>query len=142
MITIQVDGLRELQRALRATSEKAPKVIQTAHKQVAEITAKEAQRFAAGTTLGSRIKAFGTTRHAGVRLLGHKPKGSSKSTDARLQEYGGRVPLFGDRQHWFLVKAINPDGYYLNPAVEATHDQAMAIYLEKLDEALTRHFAE
>lgn len=141
-IELRVEGLRELQRALKETSDETPKAIQTAHKAVAQIVVDEARRNAAGTTLPSRIRVSGTTRRAAVRFLGHKRKGEARTTDALLQEFGGRAPLFGDREHWHTVKPKKKGGYYIYPAIGSTRDEVMKRYLDELDKALRRHFAE
>ena len=139
---IQVEGLRELQRALRETSDETPKAIQTAHKKVAEIVASAARRNTSSAELQSRIRTFGTTRAAGLRFLGHRPKGDARSTDAFLQEFGGRAPLFGDRQHWFTVKAKRKSGYIIYPAIADTRDQVEDAYLAELDEAIAAHWSK
>lgn len=139
-VTIHTVGLKELQKALRQTSDKAPKAIQNAHKAVAGIVVAEAQRNVSGTTLGDRIRAVGTTRNAAVRFLGHKRKGPSKATDALLQEFGGRAPLFGDRNHWFEVKPKRSSGYIVYPAIRDTRQEVMDRYLDELDEALRVHW--
>lgn len=155
-LKVQVVGIRELQRALRATSDAMPKAIQNAHKSVAEIVVRAAKGNAAGTSMVDRIRAVGTTRDAKIRFLGHRQKPRSSrfigprlnriphkgNTDAFLQEFGGRAPLFGLRDHWHEVKARNRRGYIVYPAIRQTRDQVMERYAEALDEALQRHFAE
>lgn len=140
-VEIKVSGLRELQRALRATSEQTPKVIQSAHKDVAGIVVRQAQQNTT-STLAQRIRAVGTTRKAAVRFLGHRPRGDARTTDALLQEFGGRAPLFGDRDHWYTVKAKKKSGYIVYPAIRDTRDEVMRRYLEALDEAIRRHFSD
>jgi hypothetical protein len=137
----KIIGLRELQRALKATSEQAPKAIQSAHKAVAEIVAVAARRNTDSAELQSRIKTFGTTRAAGIRFSGHKPKGSSSSTDALLQEFGGRAPLFGDRNHWFTVKQPEKSGYIVYSAIASTPDEVEDRYLKELDKAIRQHWS-
>lgn len=141
-VHVRVAGLRETQKALRETSDQAPKAIQSAHKSVAEIVAARARSYAAGTTLPDRIKAVGTTRVAAVRFYGHRPKGTVRTTDAALQEWGGRAPLFGNREHWFEVKRKNKRGYFIYPAVRSTREKVMDVYLARLDEAINRHFTQ
>lgn len=141
-ISIRVEGIPQLQKALRQTAEKTPKVIQGAHKDVANIVVPVAQRNAASAELASRIIAVGTVKGAAIRFKGHKPKGRSRTTDARLQEFGGRAPLFGDRNYWYTVKAKNRDGYIVYPAIRETRDQVMRAYMSKLDEALRLYWAQ
>ena len=139
-VKVRVTGLRELQRALKTTGEKTPKAIQSSHKVVADIVVTDARKRAAGTTLGPRIRASGTTRTAAVRFLGHKRKGKSSTSDAMLQEFGGRAPLFGNRDHWHTVKARNKQGYLIYPAIRATRGQVMARYMRELDRSVAAHF--
>lgn len=141
-VRIEIEGLRELQKALKITSEQTPRAIQEAGKSVMEIVAARARLNAAGTRLASRIKVFGTTRAAGLRFLGHRPRGRSRSTDALLQEFGGRAPLFGDRDHWYTVKPKRRSGYIIYPAIAATRDEVLERYLDVLDEAIRRHYAD
>jgi len=138
----RVAGLRELQKALKETSDEAPKAIQNAHKQVAAIVVRKARQNVSGTTLADRILVSGTTRGAAIRFKGHKPKGQSKSTDAFVQEFGGRAPLFGDRDHWHDVKPKNKRGYFIYPAIRETQDKVNDRYLKALDAAIARHWAE
>lgn len=138
---INVSHLRELQRALRATSDGMPKAIQSAAKEAAEITVKAARANAAGTQLPERIVAVGTTRAAAVRFYGHRPKGQSRSTDAHLQEFGGRAPLFGNRKHWFTVKPRKNSGYIIYPAIGETREEVSEVFLEKLQENIDRHYS-
>lgn len=140
-LKINISHLRELQRALKATSDGTPKVIQEAAKEAAEITVQAARANAAGTQLPSRIVAVGTTRAAAVRFRGHRPKGQSRTTDAALQEWGGRAPLFGNRKHWFTVKPKKRDGYIIYPAIRDTREEVAEVFMEKLQENIDRHFS-
>lgn len=141
-LDIKVEGLRELQKALRQMSDQTPKAIQAAHKSVAGIVVAAAKRNASGSTLGDRIRAVGTTRTAAVRFLGHRPRGPSRTTDALLQEFGGRAPLFGNRNHWHEVKPRRKSGYFIYPAIRDTRQQVMDAYLEELDRAIRAHWSD
>lgn len=140
-VTLQVEGLRELQKALKQMSDETPKVIQEAHKEVAGIVVREAQTNTDSSELRGRIKAFGTTRRAGVRFSGHRPRGSA-TTDAFLQEFGGRAPLFGNKNHWFTVKESRKGGYIIYPAIRDTRERMVDAYMEKLDESIQRHWRQ
>lgn len=139
---LHTTGLKELQKALKETSDKAPKAIQKAHKSVAGIVLRRVEKNLSGTTMGPRAKAFGTTRAAGIRFLGHKPKGDVKTTDALLQEFGGRAPLFGNRDVWNTVKPKNKKGYFVYPAVRDTRDEVMLAYGDALDKAVAEHWSQ
>lgn len=140
-VAIRVTGLRQLQKALKETGDATPKAIQQAHKEVAEHVLLVAQASAAGTTLASRMRPVGTTRTAGIRFLGHQPKGTVRTTDAALQEWGGRAPLFGNRHRWFEVKPVNKQGYFINPAIRATRGHVMSVYELALDNAIRDHYS-
>ena len=135
-LVLRVEGLQELQRSLRAMSDETPKVIQAAHKEVAQIVVPVAQRNAASFALAARIDARGTVKGAAIRFRGHVPRGKSRTTDALLQEFGGRAPLFGDKNHWYQVKVKNPKGYIIYPAIRETRSEVERLYLSKLDEAI------
>ncbi|MFO7294323.1 MAG: hypothetical protein C0P76_014695 [Acidimicrobiia bacterium] len=139
-VRLNVSQLRELQRALRATTDGTPRVIQTAAKEAAEITVKAARANAAGTQLPSRIVAVGTTRAAAIRFYGHRPKGRSRTTDAFVQEFGGRAPLFGNMDRWYTVKPRKKDGYILYPAIRDTRQEVAEAFLDRLEDLLARHF--
>lgn len=141
-LTIKVEGLREIQKALRQMSTETPRLIQSVHREVAEIIVPVARRNANSVELAQRITAVGTTRKAAIRFKGHKPKGRSRSTDALLQEFGGRAPLFGNLNFWHTVKPKRKQGYIIYPAIKATRQQVMDVYLAKLDEAIRRHWTE
>lgn len=141
-LSVHVEGIPELQRALRRMQEGTPKVIQGAMKEVAEIVVAEAKRNAGSANLAARIDARGTVKGAMIRFRGHKPKGKSKTTDWRVQEFGGRAPLFGDRNHWYEVKPRNRKGWIIYPAIRSTRQQVMDAVLPKLDEALRLYWQQ
>ena len=141
-IALKVEGLRELQRSLRQMEEKTPKLIQSVHKDAAKIVLPVAQRKAGSAELAGRIIAVGTTKGAALRFKGHRPRGTAKSTDALLQEFGGRAPLFGNKNHWYTVKPKKQGGYIIYPAIKETRHQVEVVYLRMLDEAIRRYWSD
>jgi len=141
---VRVEGLRELQKALKATSEQPPKAIQKGHKRVAEIVTRVAKQKASGTTLPERITASGTTRKAQIRFKGHRNKrgSASKKTDAFLQEFGGSAPLFGNLAKRHIVKPRRKGGYIVYPAIAETRDRVEAEYIDIMDDELRLHWQQ
>ena len=138
---VQVDGLRELTKALRQTDKQAPKAVSRAHKKVAGIVVRQAQANARGRPRRQRmghiektIKARGSQRRAQIAA------GGSRAPDIFVQEFGGRVPLFGNQQRKVLARPRNRSGWFLYPAIRETRDEVMEAYLDELDDALRDHF--
>lgn len=133
-----VEGLRPLLTALRKTKDETPKEVSKYHKDVARFVAVEAQRRAnarprrtqSGHIAGS-IKTKGTQREAAIRVT---------AADAFVQEFGGRAPLFGNRNKWFQVRPKNRDGYFLYPAVRETSQTVQRFYLKGLDAAIRSYW--
>lgn len=138
MSRIVVSGLRETLTALRRVETGAPRAIAGAHKVIAErIVVPEAKRRANARPrrvrtgrIAASIRAGGTQRSPVIRV------GSRQVQDAKVQEFGGRAPLFGNRERWHVVRPRRKGGWFLFPAIRATRDRVMAEYLEALDDAL------
>ena len=86
--------------------------------EVAEFVARTARPKAASRPRNVRtgrteraIKTSGTQREAAIKV---------QTADAKIQEFGGRAPLFGNRSRWFQVRPQNRDGYFLYPAIRET----------------------
>lgn len=142
---VKIDGLREFQRTLKFLPDEVKTEVKKTNQQLAEIIAREA-RSRANTRPGVKKRSFGmsqsiktgfTLREPSIRVGGHKRRGQ-KSSDAYLQEFGGRAPLFGNRQRWFEVRPREKSGYFLYPAVKAKRDVIASAYLDALEKALRR----
>jgi len=142
---LRIEGLREFQRVLRFLPEDVKKEVKRTNQQLAEIVAREA-RAKANSRPGVKNRTFGVSqsiksgmvlREPAIRVGGHKRRGQ-RSSDAKVQEFGGRAPLFGNRQRFFQVRPRNKDGYFLYPAVRAKRDVIAKGYLDALDKALRR----
>jgi len=142
-ITLEVTGLRDLKKALKDVETFSPREISQAHKKVADLVVPEVKRRAAsrprkerGTGIESTVRASGIQGGARV-VIGNKGR-----TDAYVQEFGGRAPLFGDRSKWNQVRPWNRQGYFVFPAIRAKQDVIGRAYLEALDEVARRYFAK
>jgi hypothetical protein len=141
-IRTKVEGLREFQRVLKYLPDDVKDQVRATNKQLAEVIAREARQRANSRPVKNRtfgvsqsIKTGNVLREPVVRVTGHRTKGSS---DARVQEFGGRAPLFGNKQKWFTVRPNSKDGYFLYPAVRAKRDVINKGYLDALEKALRR----
>lgn len=97
-IEVRVDGLRELRRDLRAIDRKLPAQLNTRLKAVVQSAVlPDAKRFAT-VTKGRIAKTLKVgTRGSSVVIRSRHP-------GARTVHFGGRHPLFGDRDHWYQQK--------------------------------------
>lgn len=138
-----MEGLREFQRSLRFLEPEVKQRVKQANKELAEIVAVEARQRASArprkvqtNTFAPRIKTGLVLREPSIRVLGHPKKKGRTGSDAKVQEYGGRAPLFGNRSRWFEVRPRKKGGYFLFPAVKAKRDEFTRKYLEALERAL------
>ena len=141
----RIEGLREFQRTLKHLPNEVKLEIKVTNKALAEVVAAEARQRANArpratrtNTLAPRIRARNTLREPTVVVLGHPSKRGSRGSDAKVQEFGGRAPLFGNRSKWFTVRPRQKGGYFLFPAVKAKRDVINKGYLDALDKALRR----
>lgn len=135
---LHIQGLRETVSAMRRMKGETPKEVSKFHKEVARFVGQEAARRAdarprrAHTGHISRsVKYRGTQREAAVRVT---------ADDARVQEFGGRAPLFGNRNRWFQVRPRRSEGYFLYPAVRDTSPQVQRFYLRGLENAIRSYW--
>lgn len=141
----RVEGLREFQRTLRRLPNEVKVEVKATNRVLAEVVAAEARvranarpRKTRTYTLAPRIRARSALREPTIVVLGHPRKRGSRGSDAKVQEFGGRAPLFGNRSKWFDVRPRQKGGYFLYPAVKAKRDVINKGYLDALDKALRR----
>lgn len=91
---VEVEGLRELRRDLKAIDAKLPRELNKQIKRTAEPMRAEAARNAPRRTgqLAASLKVG--TSGSRVRIYSRKP-------GASVVHWGGRHPLFGNRQRWY-----------------------------------------
>lgn len=130
-----MEGLNELNRALRALGKDVQGELKKAHKDVADTVTEDAQGRAYG--LGSTaalvapgLASFGGTTSAGVRLGGHPA--------AMGAEFGGRGrPTTQQFQPW--RGSGSGAGYFLFPAIRANADRITETYEGMVDDLLRKH---
>lgn len=134
---VNVEGLTELRKALKAVSADAPKELRAAHKEVADIVAGDARSLAYGlggvaAKVAPSIKASGTQAGAATAL------GGSSYPFAAGAEFGGRGrPTTQQFQPW--RGSGSGAGYFVYPAIRANVDEAEALYLDALDDLMRKH---
>lgn len=142
---VAFEGLKEFRKLLKALPDETKDELRRTNKQLAEIVAAEARRRA-NTRPGVKKRTFETSqsiktgnvlREPVIRVSGHKKRGQ-RSSDATVQEFGGRAPLFGNRSKWFTVRPKQQGGAFLYPAVKAKRDVIADGYLDALDKAIRR----
>jgi hypothetical protein len=138
--SLEVKGLREATGAMRKVKGQTVKEVSQYHKQVAEFVAQDARSKAQTRPRTTRtghtaaaIRTRGTQREAAIRVV---------TPDAYVQEFGGRAPLFGNKNRWFTVRPKQKGGYFLFPAVKENRDRISRFYLKGLESAIARYWAK
>jgi hypothetical protein len=145
-VQVAVQGLKEFQRQLKNLEPAVKDEIKKTNKALAEIVATEARSRANSRpgvknrtyTLSQSIVTGNVLSAPTIRVKGHPRKKGRTGSDAKVQEFGGRAPLFGNRAKWFDVRPRKQGGYFLFPAVKAKRDVIARSYLDALDKALRR----
>ena len=130
-----MEGLNELNRALRALGKDVQGELKNAHREVADVVTDDARSRAYG--LGSTaamvapgLASFGGTTSAGVKLGGHEA--------AMGAEFGGRGrPTTQQFQPW--RGSGSGAGFFLYPAIRANADRITETYEGMVDDLLRRH---
>ncbi|MGH3834192.1 MAG: HK97 gp10 family phage protein [Pseudonocardiaceae bacterium] len=122
---MQIDGLSEFLRDLKRFEPAVSKQFRTRLRKAVEVVAKDAQRRAPKKS-GKLAKGIGpSVTNTGARLL-------SKAPHARIQEFGGRHPVFGNRENW----VFQPARPHIFPAVDAGREEVNTEALAALDDAI------
>lgn len=142
---IRVEGLRDLQRALRAVDAALPKELRQANKEAAEVVAGAARaNFAAGTGVAPKVvpsvKALAQQRSASVKI------GGARYPYALGSEFGGGkygpgnpTPRGG---HTTQFPPFKKSGYALYPAIAEKRDEVVEAYAEALGRVAKRAFPD
>lgn len=134
-VSIHVEGLRELQRDLKAEPERLDKDLRRELKSAAAEVADEAK--AAASSLGA-------PRPGGAVVRSIRP--SSSSTDARVSLGGPAVPWamgaeFGsDKYHQFRPWA-GRSGYFFYPAIRKAQEETLPQRIDGILEEFRRRMA-
>lgn len=139
-VSLEIEGLRELTTSMRKIKGQSPREVGQYHKQVAEFVARDVRanantrpRKARTGRTAAAVKTRGTQREAAIRVT---------TPDARVQEFGGRAPLFGNRNKWYQVRAKNKSGWFLMPAVRDNRDRIARFYIKGLETVVRRFWGK
>lgn len=130
---IQVEGLRELSKALRNLEDKElPKQLRLANKKAAEVVAQEAKTRVPVRTgnLQRSIKATASRTSASVKM------GSAKVPYAGWIEFGGSIKF--KTRDAVLTREVVKGGRYIRPSAQDKHLTIMAIYEREVNEVIGR----
>ena len=116
---IQIQGMRELRRALKDAEGRSPKELAAANQDAAAIVAREAQRRAPVRT----GKLRGSIRPLRQAARGIVAAGRASVPYAGVTEYGGTIP----RWHSDARTTI-PRQAFLNPAADAKEHEVVQSY--------------
>lgn len=140
-VKISVPDLRDVVKALRQVDREAPKLVSRLHKRIAGIYVRQAKINAAQRPrkekmghVAPTIRALGSQRSARIKA------GGARAPDIFVQEFGGKVPLFGNQSRQVEVRPRKRDGHFLYPAVRQTAPTVARIYDDALEQAIRRYF--
>lgn len=131
---LNVEGLRELQRDLKAVSAAAPKELAEASKDVANFVADDA-RDKAGGLGGVAAKVAPSVRGSGTSRGGAITLGGSSYPMALGAEFGGR----GRPTTQQFQPHLGRTGYFVYPAIRENADEIESAYVDKLDDILRKY---
>ena len=140
---IQVDGLVQLQRELRALDKSWPRALRLANKSAAEVVATETRdNFASGRGSSRKVvatvKALAQQRNASVKIGGGRSVGGAVALG---NEFGGGKYGPGNPTarggHTTQFPPFKKSGYALYPAIASTRAEVVEVYGDALDD-LTR----
>jgi hypothetical protein len=131
---VNVEGLAELRRALKAVSATAPKELSAAGKEVADFVAADA-KDAAGALGGVAAKvapSISARASAGGGALG---LGGSSYPMALGAEFGGR----GRPTTQQFKPHLGRTGYFVYPTIRRDADRIESEYADKLDDLMRKY---
>jgi hypothetical protein len=131
---VNVEGLAELRRALKAISDTAPKELNAASKRVATFVGEDAQSKAEGlggvaAKVAPSIKGSGTARGGAITL------GGAAYPMALGAEFGGR----GRPTTQQFQPHLGRTGYFVYPAIRANGDRIEETYSDLLDDLMRKY---
>lgn len=140
-MTIRVRGLKEARKAFKQMDKEAPKLISRQHKRIASLIVPLAKAKADARPRDERTGHISRTITArGSQTKASIAAGGVRAEDIFVQEFGGRVPLFGDSSKKFSVRPRKADGYFMYPAIAEKSDTIQRIYTKAMEQAISRYF--
>lgn len=124
---IDIVGYRDFQSALKRYAPETRKELTKRLRALAKTVALDASSRAPRDTgaLAASIKPSSTMKGAAIR---------SKLPYARISEFGGRHPVFGDRENW----KDHPERPFMRPAVNDAREKAVDEARAAIDEAFRK----
>lgn len=131
---VNVEGLAELRRALKAVSDQAPKELNAASKEVATLVADDARDDALGlggvaAKVAPSVKPSGTARGAAINL------GGPAYPMAAGAEFGGR----GRPTTQQFQPHLGRTGYFVYPSIRRNAGQIEETYTGLIDDLMRKH---
>lgn len=131
---IEVVGLRDLQKELRAIDKDFPKELRLANKEAAQVVADAtrasfASRGGVAPKVAASVKALAQQRNASVKI------GGARFPYALGSEFGGRA-----RRTTQQFPPFQKGGYSLFPTVKDKREEVIKVYDEAIDRLLARAF--
>lgn len=133
VVSVQADGLGQLQRDLKKASADALKLFRGAMKKAGDIVAEDARNRIAPTSqrIASSIKVSATNKGVAVKAGGRNaPHAASLENLGKPGTF--RHPVFGNRNVW----VSQPAHPYLGPAAEGKMDAVADAFLDAVNALL------
>lgn len=124
-VSVRIDGLDDFLRDLRKFEPAVSKEFRTRLREAVAVIARDARRRAPRKSGALARKIVPSVTGKGAALL-------SKARHARIHEFGGRHPVFGNRENW----VFQPARPHIFPAVEAGREEVNREALAALDDAI------
>lgn len=137
---IQVDGIRELDAALKGMDTDLRRELRAANKEAAEMVTAHAQQNAQGLGSTAAHVAPSIRMSAGYLSAGVSIGGPGYEMAAGAEFGGGRRPTTMQFQPW---RGAGPGaGYFVYPAIRADSSEIEHKYTDRVDALLRRAFPE
>lgn len=145
---IQIEGLRELSKALKNLSPEQAKELRQANKDAAQIAADAARsralaRGGSAAKGASSIRASAGVRSASVGFGGARAPwmgGSEFGANREGQRRRSTGTYVGYRQFDVWRGSGRSAGYFVYPAIRASEDRIVEQYTQTLDQLIERNF--
>lgn len=139
-IKVDVQGLRELRKELKAIDPKWSKELQAVNKRAANIVVPEAKKRAGQSrpNLAGGVARAGSAGVASIRALASQSRAQIASGGARVPWMGGSE--WGSSGRFKQFPSKSADGYILWPAAKAKEGDVVKLYEKMLDDLSSAAF--
>lgn len=141
-VKVDVQGLKELRKALKDIDPKWTKELQQVNKRAANIVVPEAKRRASQSrpNLAGGVARVGAAGVGSIRALASQSRAQIASGGARVPWMGGSE--WGSSGRYKQFPSKSSDGYILWPAAKAKEPEIIVIYGHMLDDLASVAFNE